>query len=156
MCIRLSLSRRLDIDPTGVELSYYGMVPPLATAETPTPLFMRAPKLYTYAMLAQSAPFLVEDSRAQVWDANVTNLIQRMNEASLSSRMASSPITMQVRGFGMSFGIPGFVYGEYVYGSQIYSYEPIRTWEDEIVVPPVWAPGGCQGLHTRRGQLRAG
>jgi hypothetical protein len=89
-----------DIDPTGLELSYYGMVPPLADATVPTPLFVRSPKLYLYTTLAQSAPFLVEDSRAQVWDANATNLIQRANEASLHAHMASSPIVMQVRSFG--------------------------------------------------------
>ena len=90
----------IDVDPTVVELAYYATVPPLADAEEPTPLFKRAPKLYTFATLAQSASFLVEDSRASVWDANATNLIQRMNEAALTARVVSSPVVMQIRSFG--------------------------------------------------------
>ena len=43
----------------------------------------------------------------------------------------------------MSLG-PGFVYGEDAYGLGIYSLEPIQGWEDEIIVPPVWLPAGCQ------------
>jgi hypothetical protein len=89
-----------DVDPTELELAYYGMVPPLVEATEPTPLFKRAPKLYTYATLAQSAPYLVEDQRTQVWDSNATALITKMNEAARTGVIASSPIVMQVRSFG--------------------------------------------------------
>ncbi len=89
-----------DVDPTEIELSYYAQVPPVLAATEPTPLFLRAPKLYTYGALAQSAPYLVEDNRAQVWDSNVTALITKMNEASRIGVVAGSPITMQIRSFG--------------------------------------------------------
>ncbi len=89
-----------DVDPTEIEMSYYAMVPPLMEATDPTALFRRAPKLYTYAALAQSAPYLVEDNRAEVWDSNVTALITKMNDGSRIGVIASSPITMQVRSFG--------------------------------------------------------
>ena len=89
-----------DVDPTEIELSYYAQVPPLMEAIEPTPLFRRAPKLYTYGALAHSAPYLVEDNRAELWDGNVTALITKMNESSRIGAVAGSPIVMQVRSFG--------------------------------------------------------
>ena len=56
----------------------------------------------------------------------------------------------------MSFELPGYVYGEYAYGEGIYSYEQIQIRDDEVVVPPLWTPAGCHGLHTRRGQVVPG
>ena len=61
---------------------------------------MRSPKLYTYGALSQSAPYLVEDQRAMIWDGNVTALIKSMNESARTERIVSSPILMQVRTFG--------------------------------------------------------
>ena len=90
----------VDVDPTEVVLTYYATLPPLAEADAPTPLFRRAPKLYTYGTLAQSAPYLIEDQRATTWDANVTALIKSMNESARTERIVSSPILMQVRTFG--------------------------------------------------------
>jgi hypothetical protein len=89
-----------DVDPTEIQLAYYGRVPPLALAEGPTLLFERAPKLYTFGALSQSAPYLVEDQRAAIWDGNVTALIKTMNEAAHLSRVASSPLKIQIRSFG--------------------------------------------------------
>ena len=89
-----------DVDPTEVQIAYYGRVYPIATATEPTPLFSRAPKLYTFGALAQSAPYLVEDQRSQVWDSNVTALIKNMNDNAHTSRVVGSPITIQVRSFG--------------------------------------------------------
>jgi hypothetical protein len=89
-----------EVDPTEIELTYYGRLPPLETAETPSPFFTHHPKLYTYASLAQSSAYFVDDQRAQVWDANVTALIRTMNEAAHTSRRVGSPIVMQVRSFG--------------------------------------------------------
>ena len=85
---------------TEVEISYYAMVPSIVFSEEPTALFRRAPKLYTFATLSQSAPYLVEDQRATIWDGNATALIKMMNESSRTERVASSPLTMQVRSFG--------------------------------------------------------
>ena len=81
-------------------LTYYAKVPPLAEATEPTPLFKRAPKLYTYGTLAQSAPYLVEDQRAQMWDANTMALITKMNESAMTGRVVGSPVAMQIRSFG--------------------------------------------------------
>ena len=90
----------VDVDPTEIMLTYYAMVPPLVEATAPTPLFKRAPKLYTYATLANSAPYLVEDQRAQMWDANATALIAKLNESAMTGRVAGSPIAVQIRSFG--------------------------------------------------------
>jgi hypothetical protein len=89
-----------DVLPTEVQLAYYGDVYPIAEAPEPTPLFKRSPKLYLYGTLAASAPYFVEDQRAQVWDSNVTALIKAMNDNSHTSRVVGSPITIQVRSFG--------------------------------------------------------
>ena len=94
------LTPSADVDPTEIELSYYAQVPPLMEATEPTPLFKRAPKLYTYGSLTHSAPYLVEDNRAELWDSNVTALITKMNESSRIGAVAGSPIVMQVRSFG--------------------------------------------------------
>ncbi len=89
-----------DVDPTEVQLAYYSKVAPIAEAPEPTPLFKRSPKLYTFGALAQSAPYLVEDQRAMIWDGNVTALIKAMNESAHTARTVGSPIVMQVRSFG--------------------------------------------------------
>jgi hypothetical protein len=88
------------VDPTEIELIYYAMVPPIAAALEPTPLFKRSPKLYLFGSLAASAPYFVEDQRAQTWDSNVTALIKSMNDGAHTSRVVGSPITIQVRSFG--------------------------------------------------------
>jgi len=90
----------MEVDPTQIQLAYYGRVTPLAEAEVPTPLFMRSPKLYTFGALSQSAPYLVEDQRAMIWDGNVTALIKSMNDTAHISRVAGSPMQIQIRSFG--------------------------------------------------------
>jgi hypothetical protein len=89
-----------DIDPTEIELSYYATVPALVDAEEPTWLFKRAQKLYLYGSLAASAPYFIEDQRAQMWNENVQALIAGMNIAARQSAVISSPVTQQVRSFG--------------------------------------------------------
>jgi len=89
-----------DPDPTEVELTYYAKVPPLAEAAEATPLYARAPKLYTYATLAHSAPYLIEDQRITIWDGTATALIKAMNDGSRIEAVASSPIVVQIRSFG--------------------------------------------------------
>jgi hypothetical protein len=89
-----------DVDPTEIQLAYYGKVYPIAEAPEPTPLFKRAPKLYTFGSLAASAPYFVEDQRSQTWDSNVTALIKSMNDNAHTSRVVGSPVTIQVRSFG--------------------------------------------------------
>jgi hypothetical protein len=89
-----------DVDPTEIQLAYYGKVFPIAEAAGPTVLFQRSPKLYLFGALASSAAYLVEDQRSQVWDSNVTALIKTMNDSAHTSRVVGSPITIQVRSFG--------------------------------------------------------
>jgi hypothetical protein len=89
-----------DIDPTQVQLSYYGRVPTIVGAPAPTILYQHAPKLYTYGTLAASAAYFIEDARSQVWDSNVTALIKAMNDNAHTSRVVGSPIVMQIRSFG--------------------------------------------------------
>ena len=89
-----------DPNPTEVELTYYAKVPPLAEAAEATPLFVRAPKLYTYATLAHSAPYLIEDQRITIWDGTTTAQIKTMNEAAMTGRVVSSPVVVQIRSFG--------------------------------------------------------
>jgi len=89
-----------DPDPTEVELTYYAKVPPLAEAAEATPLYARAPKLYTYATLAHSAPYLIEDQRITIWDGTTTAQIKTMNEAAMTGRVVSSPVVVQIRSFG--------------------------------------------------------
>ena len=89
-----------DVDPTEVQLAYYGRVTPTYMAAAATPLFKHAPKLYTFGTLAASAPYFVEDNRGQVWDSNVTALIKSMNESNHTSRVVGSPVQVQIRSFG--------------------------------------------------------
>ena len=87
-------------NPTEVELTYYAKVPPLAQAQAPTPVYSRAPKLYTYGALSCSSPYLVEDQRVAIWDGTVTALIKAMNDNSRVERVVSSPVLVQIRSFG--------------------------------------------------------
>jgi hypothetical protein len=87
-------------EPTTVELTYYAKVPPLPSQIDAPPLYLRAPKLYTYGTLSQASTYLVEDQRLMVWDGTVTALIKAMNDNARTERVVSSPILMQVRSFG--------------------------------------------------------
>jgi hypothetical protein len=89
-----------SLDPTEVELTYYAKVPPLAQAQAPTPVYSRAPKLYTYGALSCSSPYLIEDQRVAIWDGTVTALIKAMNDNSRVERVVSSPVLVQIRSFG--------------------------------------------------------
>jgi hypothetical protein len=75
-------------------------VPPLPSQNDAPPLYLRAPKLYTYGTLSQASTYLVEDQRLMVWDGTVTALIKAMNDNARTERVVSSPILMQVRSFG--------------------------------------------------------
>lgn len=88
-----------DIGDTGVqiEIGVYRKVPPLNEANW---LYNGFIGLYTYASLAASAPYLVEDERMATWEAKAQSLIQAMNEVHAVDKTGGSPMKMRRKSFG--------------------------------------------------------
>lgn len=85
--------------PNGVfeaELLYFARVPAL-TAEAPTNwLLTEAPDVYLYGALIHTAPYLVEDERAQTWGSLYAAAVQNLNQSSNRARH-SGPLRLRVR-----------------------------------------------------------
>lgn len=88
-----------DVGVAGVEVEVgvYRKVPPLVDSNW---LYEQFPALYTFASLAASAPFLMEDERMATWESKATQLIQLMNEKSRDSQTGASPMRIRRRSFG--------------------------------------------------------
>jgi hypothetical protein len=60
----------------------------------------RYTRLYTFAALALSAPYLVEDERYVTWETEATRLITLMNNRYRTTRMGKGPLRTNFRSFG--------------------------------------------------------
>jgi hypothetical protein len=90
-----------DIDNelgVSIEIGAYRKVPPLG--ETSNWLYDNHIGLYTFASLAASAPWLMEDERMATWESKATQLIGLMNESSKTGQTGASPMKMRRRSFG--------------------------------------------------------
>jgi hypothetical protein len=77
-------------------LTYYQRIPPLS-ASTPTNwLLTSSPDAYLYATLLESAPFLMDDGRVQVWGGLYDTAIGRIQTADGRARWGSGPLTITV------------------------------------------------------------
>lgn len=80
-----------------IQIGVYRKVPPL---NGPNWLYTNHVALYTFATLAASAPYLMEDERMVTWESKATQLIGLMNESSRSGQTGGSPMKMKRRSFG--------------------------------------------------------
>jgi hypothetical protein len=81
--------------PVDVELTYYQNIPPL-TDSANSWINVYSPTVYTLKILHLASMYSMEDARNQVWDAEVTRLVNGMN-AQHKIDMASGSVLVQVR-----------------------------------------------------------
>ena len=76
------------------ELLYIARIPALTDADPVNWLLTEAPDAYLYGSLLQSAPYLVEDERTQVWGSLYGAAVQNLNQASDRARH-SGPLRLR-------------------------------------------------------------
>lgn len=83
-----------------IQIDYYARVPRLGAGEPSNWLLSRAPEIYLYGALIQSAPYLKDDARLPVW----TDLLQRaLDDIRVDNERAEfggSTLKVRTRGFG--------------------------------------------------------
>lgn len=82
------------------ELLYYAKIPALSDSNTSNWLLTESPDLYLYAALLQSAPYLKEDERLNVWAGLYQRLFDDMMLADERARIGSSKLKSRFRTFG--------------------------------------------------------
>ena len=74
---------------------YYGRIPALSDIETSNWLLNDAPDVLLYGALLQSAPYLVDDARVQVWAGLYQSGVEALNIENEKARV-SGPLSMGV------------------------------------------------------------
>lgn len=82
------------------ELTYYAKIPALSVSNTSNWLLVDSPDIYLYGALLQSAPYLQDDQRLNVWAAIYQRLIEDLKVSDERSRMATSSLRMRARSLG--------------------------------------------------------
>jgi hypothetical protein len=82
------------------ELLYYAKIPSLSDSATTNWLLTESPDIYLYGALIQSAPYLKEDARVQVWATIYQQLLDDMKLADERARIGSSKLQSRFRTFG--------------------------------------------------------
>lgn len=82
------------------ELLYYAKIPALSDSNTTNWLLTESPDIYLYGSLVQSAPYLKEDERINVWAGLYQRLHDDMMQADERARIGSSKLKSRFRTFG--------------------------------------------------------
>ena len=82
------------------ELTYYASIPALSAGNTSNWLLVDSPDIYLYGALLQSAPYLQDDQRLNIWAAIYQRLIDDLKVSDERSRMATSSLRMRARSLG--------------------------------------------------------
>jgi hypothetical protein len=80
-----------------VEMVYRRNIPALAS-NTTNWLLTLAPDIYLYGALLESAPYIQQDSRIQVWGAGFASALSDLNTLGLTSTFNSGPMTVRTAG----------------------------------------------------------
>ncbi len=80
-----------------VEMVYRQNIPALASNSTNW-LLTLAPDLYLYGALLESAPYIKEDERIQVWGLGLKTALDGLNNLGMTSTFNAGPIQMRVSG----------------------------------------------------------
>ena len=80
-----------------VEMIYRKNIPALASNSTNW-LLTLAPDAYLYGTLLESAPYIKEDARIQVWAMGFSNAVDSLNRLGLTSTFNAGPMTVRVSG----------------------------------------------------------
>jgi hypothetical protein len=80
-----------------IEMIYRQNIPPLSSNATNW-LLTLAPDLYLYGALLESAPYIKEDERIQVWGLGFKTALDELNLLGLTSTFNSGPMTVRTSG----------------------------------------------------------
>lgn len=92
----IELAPTPDDDYT-IEMAYRKNIPDLATNLTNW-LLTLAPDVYLYGALLESAPYIKEDGRLQVWGAGFASAVESLNRLGLTSTFNAGPMTVRISG----------------------------------------------------------
>jgi hypothetical protein len=82
------------------ELLYYQKIPSLANDATTNWLLSSYPDIYLYGSLLNSAPYLAEDGRAEVWARLYGEAVDKLNLTSQQAVYSGVGLTTKIRGLG--------------------------------------------------------
>lgn len=99
-----NVGNEIEVFPTPdteyqMQLMYYGKTPALSDSNTFNWLLQDAPDVYLYGALVQSAPYLADDARTQIWASLYANAIQSLQKSSDDTRFAGSGLRMRVTSY---------------------------------------------------------
>lgn len=93
----------LELAPTPneaytLEMIYRANIAPLSDANTSNWLLIKAPDLYLYGALMESAPYMKEDSRISTWGAGFSLALDDLNNLGARQSSDSGPTTVSLPG----------------------------------------------------------
>jgi len=99
------IGRSIEVAPTPatactVEMAYYQRIPALSEASPTNWLLTKHPDLYLYGTLAQSAPYLHDDERAQIWVGAFDRALDSINADDRKVTFGDDTPVIHVRPFG--------------------------------------------------------
>jgi hypothetical protein len=80
-----------------IEMVYRSNIPALVSNETNWLLDL-APDAYLYGALLESAPYIKEDARIQVWGIGLQSALDDLNKLGLTSTFNAGPLAMRSSG----------------------------------------------------------
>jgi len=94
----------LEVFPTpdaeyDIELLYYRKIPTLSDSNASNWILEIAPDAYLYGALVQSAPYLKDDGRVQVWGGLYAGAVQAVNAEGDKQRFGGSGMRMRIRSY---------------------------------------------------------
>jgi hypothetical protein len=96
------MGSEIELGPTPdqnytIEMIYRQNIPPLASNSTNW-LLTLAPDIYLYGALMESAPYLKDDERVQLWATGFKTVLDNLNTLGLTSTFNASPLTVRTSG----------------------------------------------------------
>lgn len=97
------IGNELELYPTPnddytIEMVYRSNIPALTASNTTNWLLSLAPDLYLYGTLLESAPYIKEDGRIQVWASGMSTALDALNALGEQQSFASGPSDITLPG----------------------------------------------------------
>jgi len=94
----------IEVYPTpdaayNLEMLYYATIDKLSDANTSNWILASHPDAYLYGALLQSAPYLKDDNRMQVWTMLYAGAISAINESSRKAKYGGSGLRLKIRSY---------------------------------------------------------
>lgn len=83
-----------------IEMVYHTKIPALAADNQTNWVLESHPDLYLYGSLLQSAPFVQEDERIELWASLVNKTMEEVRLADERARAGNSPLRARIRPYG--------------------------------------------------------